>query len=191
MESFPTDLAPYKSGQFLKNAELYALTKKYSDFLTPSKKKIFQRQKAVVEQSHSKKVAKVVEPKKAPSTPPSSDHESTSRLDANGKPHNLRPRSFNKNYRVFAGDLINPPPPSDEMVPEQQQAKYQANMTLKGPTLSNEQIGYMYENHVPSKASLGLENSRNSALGAQNQRRAPSSQGRHTSSIYRTHGKKI
>ena len=186
MESFPTNLPPYKSGQFLKNAELYALTKKYSDFLTPSKKKIFQRQKAVFEQSHSKKVVKV-EPKKAPSTPPSSDHESTSGLGANGKPHNLRPRSFNKNYRVFAGDLINPPPPNDEIMTEQQQAKYQANMTLKGPTLSNDQIGFVYDNHVSS----GLENSKNSALGAQNQRRAPSSQGRHTSSIYRTHGRKV
>ena len=57
LESLPTFGPPSRAGSFLKNPDLFAVAKKYADFLAPGKKKIFQRQKVLFEQN-SKKLSK-------------------------------------------------------------------------------------------------------------------------------------
>lgn len=65
LESLPTFGPPSKAGSFLKNPDLFAVAKKYADFLAPAKKKIFQRQKVLFEQN-SKKIQKSEIKKSAP-----------------------------------------------------------------------------------------------------------------------------
>lgn len=66
LESLPMFAPPSKAGSFLKNPDLFAVAKKFADYLAPAKKKIFSRQKVLFEQN-SKKVSKA-ETKKSTQT---------------------------------------------------------------------------------------------------------------------------
>jgi len=149
LESFPSSIPTSKAGLFLQNQELFGIVKKYSDYLSPTKKKVFQRQKGLFEQNF-KKMPKS-EPKQQQQqqqqkqhhipqdiTPPHvSIADSPSPMNTlNGKPHGLRPRSFKKNYRVLGGDLVNEPVATHHEESEADvSARHIQNTTIKGPFL--------------------------------------------------------
>lgn len=136
MESFPNIPLPTKAGLFLKNQELFNVVRKYSDYLAGPKKKVFQRQKTLFEQN-LKKISKTeVKKPSQPSPPPSNPIDILS--PQNGKPHNLRLRSFNKNYSVLGGDLVNEPSSHQHQFETNEpdfSLKHIQNTIIKGPSL--------------------------------------------------------